>query len=165
LARKKPGPKKLPKDQLKPERPVVSVRFDPPIFAQIKAEADARGVTITDEVSRRLLRYEILRQGDDPSGATGALAVQEAGDGASLTVSVENAAWLGVMRRDLEGDLRNLGYTRIDGPGGALWAEPGANIPASIVKTIQEANPVTIPKMMAQDAMQDAARKAEEDKS
>jgi hypothetical protein len=39
---------------------VVSVRFHPRILADIKAEADARGVTVTDVVNARWLEYEMF---------------------------------------------------------------------------------------------------------
>ena len=146
MARKKPGPKKLPKDQLKPERPVVSVRFDPRIFADLKAEASARGVTVTDVVHLWLVSY--LRQNEDRAWSQGRADARMPDD-----------VWLEAQRKDLEASLRAWGYTRIVGPGGVLWAEPDANMPASIVKIIQEAS--TAPTIVK--ALQEAAGKADKE--
>ena len=49
-----------------------------------------------------------------------------------------DAAWKQIERRDIEADLKRLGYTRITGPGGVVWAEPDASIPASIVKALKD---------------------------
>ncbi|MGY8663131.1 hypothetical protein Q3C01_12275 [Bradyrhizobium sp. UFLA05-109] len=118
---KEPKRRRPPKGGYKPERPVVSVRFEKIIFASLKAEADARGVTISDVIHQHM--ESIWRPLFDGSH--------------------RDAAWKQLTdqsRRNVEAGLRELGYTRIVGPGGTLWAEPGANIPASIVKTIQEPN-------------------------
>jgi hypothetical protein len=62
----------------------------------------------------------------------------------SLTSTVLKEArhedWQQILRTNIEATLRSLGYTRIASPGGALWAEPDATVPASIVKALQEPN-------------------------
>jgi hypothetical protein len=144
----KPGRRKPPKRGHKPERPVVSVRFDPKIFADIKAEANARRVTVTDVVHRRLVSYQALKWGM-VDGTEKWLTPEERAEIAAanreLRIPVSDrvleeergSAWQKEMRRDVEADLKSLGYTRIVGPGGALWAEPDALIPASIIKALE----------------------------
>ncbi|MCS3496197.1 hypothetical protein M2189_004843 [Bradyrhizobium japonicum] len=127
---------------------VVSVRFDPQAYADLKAEADARGVNISEVVHRRLSIYETFR--DAPADYDrGWMSAENMAVQRDLRTPVSAAEfeaerdeeWQQHMREDTEKDLVDLGYTRIEGPGGALWAEPGASIPASIVKAIQERKP------------------------
>jgi len=143
MAKKKlPKRRKPPKLGYKPARPVVSVRFDPTIFADLKAEADSRGVTITDVVHRRLRGYEEFlskAKGNEEWSAqrdriADALMHQQGFDAQSGRA----AAWQQIERREVESDLRRLGFTQIDSAGGVLCAEPGTSVPASIVKAIQE---------------------------
>ncbi|UQD70499.1 hypothetical protein JEY40_31750 [Bradyrhizobium japonicum] len=134
--RRKRGPLKR---GYKPERPVVSLRFDPEIYAHLRAEADASGVTFTDVVYRRLLQSQTQQMHAEYKASL----IDEVELDQELHAHPElhgdrEAAWRQVQRRSLEADLRANGYTRITSPGGALWAEPGASIPASIVKTIQK---------------------------
>lgn len=140
MARKTaPKKRKAPKRGRKPVRPIVSVRLDPRILADVKAEADARGVTLTAVIERRMLAHDRLirdRMVHEHSRFD---------ENAKVPVLDENlfqgdrlAAWKQIERKDGEAELRRLGYTRIAGPHGALWAEPDALIPASIVKAIQE---------------------------
>jgi hypothetical protein len=138
--------RKPPTFGYKPERPVVSVRFDPTIFADLKAEANALGVTITDVVHRRLRGYEewLRRAKGDEEWLTPRERITRALVDQSLIQQgfdpqgLREAAWQQIEQKSVEADLRRLGFTRIDSPGGGLWAEPGANIPSSIVKTLQE---------------------------
>jgi hypothetical protein len=144
---KLPKRRKPPKRGYKPERPVVSVRFDPIIFADLKAEADALNATITDVVHRRLRVYEEFlskAKGNEEWSVqrdriATALIHRQALIGHGFDPQSDRAAaWQQIERREVEADLRRLGFTRIDSPGGVLWAEPGASVPASIVKAIQE---------------------------
>jgi hypothetical protein len=143
MARKtKPPKRKPPKGGYKPERPVVSVRFHPRILADIKAEADARGVTVTDVVNARWLEYEFLRSNKDVMSVANASLQRKSLTSLTSTVLKEtrHEEWQQILRTNIEATLRSLGYTRIDGPGGALWAEPDATVPASIVKALTEPN-------------------------
>jgi hypothetical protein len=105
---KRKSPRKR-KPEYAPKRPVLSVRVDPNVFANISAEAKALNVSVTEVVYRRLLRYEAYKW---TFGGTDA----------------PNEPDIDVQLTALETALEMLGYTRIDGPGGAVWAEPGAKI-------------------------------------
>ena len=134
--------RKPTKRKYKPERRVVSVRFDPAIFADIKAEADAYGVTITDIIHRRLVGCEAHRMEIENESVD--LAKEDAQEiDRELEAHPElagdrKAAWRQLERKGLEIELRELGYTCIAAPGGTLWAEPDATIPVSIIKTLME---------------------------
>ena len=137
---KKPKQRRPPKGGYKPERPVVSVRFHPRILADIKAEADARGLTVTDVINKRWLQYEYLISDPDLMAAMNAKMQRQSLSSISSTVLNESRKeeWQQILRTNIEASLRSLGYTRITGPGGALWAEPGTTVPASIVKALAE---------------------------
>jgi hypothetical protein len=133
-------------------RPVLSVRVPQIVFDDISAEANAQNISLTDVVYRRLLAYQRFEQIDWGTFGERLKAHVEAhpelidrikDEWAKTKASPEfqgdrDAAWQQIERRDIEADLRKLGYTRLAGPGGALWAEPGASIPASIVKALTE---------------------------
>jgi hypothetical protein len=138
----KPRKRKPPTRGYKPERPVVSVRFHPRILADIKAEADARGLTVTDVINQRWLEYEMLRSNEDVMSVANASLQRQSLTSLTSTVFKEtrHEEWQQVLRKNVEATLRSIGYTRIAGPGGALWAEPDATVPASIVKALTEPN-------------------------
>jgi putative NADH-flavin reductase len=133
-----------PKRGYKPTRPIVSLRLDPRIYADVKAEADARGLTLTDVIQQRLLRFEMLHDLQNISAINNA-----AEDAAEIDAELQShpelkgdreAAWRQLEKRGLEAGLEMSGYTRlvISGGGGVLWADPEARVPASIVKVLTE---------------------------
>jgi hypothetical protein len=146
----------------KPERPVISVRFDPKMYEDLKAEADGTGISVTQVVHRRLtadfmkhrlpeLAQRLLAEfkADFDQSKHGRLPadfmkhltpqlIERVLAGVEADQSKHGAEWQQERRRDVEASLRSLGYTRIVTPGGALWAEPDASIPASIVKVLTE---------------------------
>jgi hypothetical protein len=139
-AKKKPQQRRPPKGGYKPERPVVSVRFHPRILADIRAEADARGLTVTDVINRRWMEYEFMISDEELMAAMNAKRQRQALDTfkpAALKESRDDE-WQQMLRTNIEATLRSLGYTRITGPTGALWAEPGTTVPASIVRALTE---------------------------
>src|SRR3954454_17335587 len=75
--KKKSQRRKTPKRGYKPESPIVSLRLSEGYFADLKAEAEERGATVTDVIRRRLLGYAMLK------GA----AILHAPDAAFLTES------------------------------------------------------------------------------
>jgi hypothetical protein len=118
MAKAKKAPRKR-KSEYAPPRPVLSVRMDEFAFEDISREAAARNTTVTDEVYRRLLVYQAtkLHRAQLPAGEKGVQTEEE----------VRQAE---AMR--FEAALERRGYTRISGPGGTVWAEPGVknvNVP------------------------------------
>jgi hypothetical protein len=128
-----PRRKKPSKRAYKPERPVVSVRIPQIIFEDISAEAKAQNVNLTDVIYRRLLAYQRYEEIKDEASFWQMIETNT-----KARPDARGAAWRQIVRRELEIGLERLGYTRIDGPGGALWAEPDASIPASIVKALKD---------------------------
>jgi hypothetical protein len=119
---------------------VVSVRFHPRILADIRAEADARGLTVTDVINKRWLQYEYLISDPDLMAAMNAKMQRQSLQSISPALLDESRddEWQQMLRTNVEATLRSLGYTRIIGPTGGLWAEPGTTVPASIVRVLAE---------------------------
>ncbi len=60
MAKAKKAPRKR-KTEYAPTRPVLSVRVDENVFADISREAAARNITVTEEIYRRLIAYQYYK--------------------------------------------------------------------------------------------------------
>jgi hypothetical protein len=97
MAKKAPRKRKV---KYAPTRPVLSVRVNEDLYADISRVAATHNITLTEEIYRRLITYQLVMNAEKE-----------------------------VRKSEVEGfeaELERRGYTRISGPGGTVWAEPGA---------------------------------------
>ena len=114
MAKKAPRKRKA---EYAPKRPVLSVRVDEKIFADISREAAARNITLTAEIYRRLISYQLLYRelGARPED------MQKAEEEVRKVLEEVRKAKV----EGFEAELERRGYTRISGSSGTVWAEPG----------------------------------------
>ncbi len=96
------------------------MRVDENVFADISRAASAQNITLTAEIYRRLITYQLLyrKLGARPKDMQ--KAEEEVRKVLEEVRKVEG----------FEAALERLGYTRISGSSGTVWAEPGVkNVP------------------------------------
>ena len=141
MAKAKKAPRKR-KAEYAPTRPVLSVRVDEKVFEDISRAAADNNITLTAETYRRLITYQSIMNAEKEVRVNENDVFEDISRAAAdrnITVTAEIYRRLithqlvmnseeEVRKAEVEGfetALERRGYTRISGPGGTVWAEPG----------------------------------------